>query len=229
VVDTVNERPPRTLRLSAGDAGDVADSLDARLVGAALEALAGMPAEALSLRKVARDIGVSHQAPYVHFGSKRRFLAAIAGAGLQEAADDASTAVAAAGPDPRRRLHALARSYLDFVRTRPHVHDLAYGPMVAKSDHPHLQNAAIAYWSLLHDAVAACQPPGTSEPEVLRRSTAAWGTVYGIARLSALHQIPDSVPTDIDGLTHTALAVLIAGWQAKPPQDTDPTTKPSPA
>ncbi|MEP6631344.1 MAG: TetR/AcrR family transcriptional regulator [Lapillicoccus sp.] len=229
MVDSVNEHPPRALLLSAGDADEVADLLDARLVSAALEALAGMPAEALSLRKVARGLGVSHQAPYVHFGSKRRFLAAIAGAGLQQAAGDASAAVAAAGSDPRRRLDALGRSYLDFVRTRPHVHDLAYGPMVAKSDHPLLQNAAIAYWSLLRDAVAACQPPGISEPEVLRRSTAAWGTVYGIARLSALHQIPDSVPTDIDGLIHTAIAVLIAGWQAKPPQDSGATTKLSPA
>jgi AcrR family transcriptional regulator len=202
----------------------VNDSLDARLVSAALEALADGPAEALSLRKVARAVGVSHQAPYVHFGSRRRFLAAVAGVGLQEAADDARTAMAAAGPDPQLRLHALARSYLSFIRTRPHVHDLAYGPTVAKRDHPQLQNAAIAHWTLLHDAVAACQPPGISEPEVLRRSTAAWGTVYGIARLSALHQIPDSVPTDIDGLIRTALDVLMAGWQARPRPDSGPIT-----
>ena len=51
-------------------------------------------------------------------------------------------------------------------RTCPHVHDLAYGPTVAKRDHPLLQEAAISYWALLHDAVAACQPPDISEKEV---------------------------------------------------------------
>jgi hypothetical protein len=30
---------------------------------------------------VAQTVGVSHQAPYVHFGNKRRFLAAVAGMG----------------------------------------------------------------------------------------------------------------------------------------------------
>jgi len=179
----------------------------------------------LSLRKVAHGSGVSHQAPYVHFGSRRRFLAAVAGAGLQQAANEASAAVAAAGQEPRRRLQALARSYLDFIRTRPHVHDLAYGPTVAKRDHPQLQNAAIAYWALLHDAVAGVPAPGVSEPEVLRRSAAAWGTVYGIARLSAYHQIPASVPTDIDGLIHTALDALMAGWQTRRRLDSDLATR----
>lgn len=224
MVDTVNKSQSGAPVPSAGDEGDAADSLDARLVSAALEALAGTPADTLSLRKLAHGLGVSHQAPYVHFGSRRRFLAAVAGAGLHQAANEASAAVAAAGEDPRRRLQALARSYLYFIRTRPYVHDLAYGPTVAKRDHPQLQNAAIAYWALLHDAVAACQPPGMSEPEVLRRSVAAWGTVYGIARLSAFHQIPEAVPTDIDGLIQTALDALVAGWQTRPRLDRDPTT-----
>jgi len=192
------------------------DTLDRRLVQAALDALADTPADALSLRQIAQDLGVSHQAPYVHFGSKHTFLAAVAGAGLHQAAQEATAAVAAAGKDPLGQLQALARSYLHFIRTRPHVHDLAYGPAVAKRDHPLLQDAAINYWALLHDAVAACQPPDTSEQEVLRRSAAAWGAVYGIARLAAFHQIPESVPTDIEGLVHTALDALVTGWQTQP-------------
>lgn len=80
------------------------------------------------------------------------------------------------------------------------------------------------YWALRHDTVAACQPPGITEDGVLRRSAAAWGTVYGIARLSALHQIPACVPTDIDALIHTALDALMAGWQTGPRPNSDPTT-----
>lgn len=196
--------------------GETLGTLDRRLVDAALDALADTPAEALSLRQIAQDLGVSHQAPYVHFGSRRRFLAAVAGAGLHHAAKEATAAVAAAGEDPVGQLQALARSYLHFIRTRPHVHDLAYGPAVAKRDHPLLQEAAITYWGLLHNAVGACQPPDISDEEVLRRSAAVWGTVYGIARLAVFHQIPESVPTDNGGLVHDALDALVAGWQTQP-------------
>ncbi len=114
----------------------------------------------------------------------------------------------AAGGAPLDRLQALARSYLSFIRSRPHVHDLAYGPAVAKRDHQLLQTAAITYWTLLRDTVQACQPPETSQEEVLRRCATFCGAVYGIARLSTFQQLPDSVPSDIDGLVATALDTL---------------------
>jgi AcrR family transcriptional regulator len=201
----------------ASDA-DVSPGLDDQLLRAALDLLAYEPAERISLRRVAQTVGVSHQAPYVHFGDKRRFLAAAAGMGLQRAAQQAAIAMSAAAPDPGARLHALADAYIAFIRDRPHVHDLAYGPLVAKADHPRLQQAAIAYWDLLHDAVAACQPPGTTEADVLRGCAATWGTVYGIARLAALQQIPRSVPSESDRLIHQALDTLRLGWSRSAPQ-----------
>ncbi|HEX6888441.1 MAG TPA: TetR-like C-terminal domain-containing protein [Candidatus Nanopelagicales bacterium] len=189
-------------------------ALTQRLLQLALERLERLPADELSLRALAQELGVSHQAPYVHFGSRRRFLAAVAGVGLQEAAEQARLRVAAAGADPVARLHALAEAYLDFIRTRPHVHDLAYGPAVAKADHPLLQQAAISSWGLLHDSVSACQAPGTDEEDVLRRSAIVWGTVYGLARLTTFRQVPTSVPGDADSLVHGALDGLVAGWRA---------------
>lgn len=190
-------------------------ALDGRLVAAALELLKTEPADRLSLRQVAQRVGVSHQAPYVHFGDKRTFLAAVAGAGLGQAAAEAAIAVEEAGDDPLRRLHALVDAYVDFIHDLPHVHDLAYGPLVAKADHPWLQEAATTYWGLLHDAVGACQPDGTHGGETLRRCAAAWGTVYGIARLDALRQIPPSVPGDPHHLVHQAVDTLYQGWQVR--------------
>jgi AcrR family transcriptional regulator len=217
VVDTVKRARGALGGPVAGDAG-VGSELGDQLLRAALESLAHEPAERLSLRRVAQTVGVSHQAPYVHFGDKRRFLAAVAGMAVQEAADQAANAMAAAESDPAARLHALADSYIAFIRNRPHVHDLAYGPLIAKADHPRLQQAAIAYWNLLHDAVAACQPPGTSEADVLRGCAATWGTVYGLARLAALHQIPRSVPSEFDRLIHQALDTLRLGWAQQTPK-----------
>jgi AcrR family transcriptional regulator len=186
----------------SGSAPDEAESLESRLLGAALDRLVDVPAEQLSLRQIAQDLGVSHQAPYVHFGSRRRFLAAVAGTGM-----------AAADDHPPARLHALADAYLAFIREQPHVHDLANGPTVIKSDHPLLQQAAVGYWDLLHDTTAACQPAGTPEAEVLRRAAVTWATVYGISRLSAFEQLPASIPASADELIHGAIDQLIVGWQ----------------
>ena len=201
----------------ADDTGAEDEGLDQRLLHAALDRLTDGPAEQLSMRKIAQELGVSHQAPYVHFGSKRAFLAAVAGVGLRQAAQAASDAVAAAGNNPRARLHALADAYLTFIRSRPHLHDLANGPTVAKADHPLLQQAAIAYWDLLHDTVAGCQPPNISEADLLRRTATTWGTTYGIARLAAFGQIPASVPATADELVHASLDTLIDGWHEQPP------------
>ena len=72
-------------------------------------------------------------------------------------------------------------------------------------------------WDLLHDTIAVCQPEETSEAEVLRRCAATWGTVYGIARLITLRQIPASVPADQSQLLHEAVDTLFDGWQANRP------------
>ena len=189
------------------------ERLESRLMRAALDRLAGAPVEQLSLRQVAQDLGVSHQAPYVHFGSRQAFLAAVAGTGMTAATERARAAVAAADDHPPARLHALTDAYLAFIREQPHVHDLANGPIVAKADHPLLQRAAIEYWGLLHDTIAACQPTGTSEAEILRRAAVTWATVYGISRLSAFGQLPASVPASADELVHGAIDQLIHGWQ----------------
>jgi AcrR family transcriptional regulator len=206
VVDTVNNLAEASSETDA--------SLQMRLVETALHHLREAPVEQLSLRRVAQEVGVSHQAPYVHFGSKRRFLAAVAGVGADRAASSAEERVQRAGDQPFDRLAAIAEAYLDWVDRDPHVHDLDQVLGIDKSEHPVLQAAAIRYWNLLHDTVEACQPPGVDEGDVLRRCTIAWGVVYGIARLAALNQVPASVPGDARQHVRLALAALYAGWQA---------------
>jgi AcrR family transcriptional regulator len=195
------------------EASEGEDRLGPRLLRSALNQLVDTPAEQLSLRRIAQHLGVSHQAPYVHFGSRKRFLAAVAGQGMAEATVRARAMLAAAEDNPGAQLHALADAYLAFIRDQPHVHDLANGPTIAKADHPLLQRAAIEYWDLLHDTVASCQPRGTSEAEVLRRAAVTWSTVYGISRLSAFGQLPASIPASADELVHEAIDQLIAGWR----------------
>ena len=82
--------PSASRRLAASAAMQL--SYLGRLPSLQLAGAVSRGAERLSLRRVAKTVGASHQAPYVHFGDKRRFLAAVAGMGLQEAADEAAIA-----------------------------------------------------------------------------------------------------------------------------------------
>ncbi|MDQ3273297.1 MAG: TetR/AcrR family transcriptional regulator, partial [Pseudomonadota bacterium] len=58
-------------------------NLSEALLDAAEQLLPTRGAEALTLREVAREAGVSHGAPYHHFGSREALLAAIAERGFE--------------------------------------------------------------------------------------------------------------------------------------------------
>jgi AcrR family transcriptional regulator len=171
-----------------------------------------MSAEQLSMRKLASEIGVSHQAPYTHFRSRTRFLAAVAGVGLTAVAAEAREAVGRAGTNPLVRMLALADNYVTFIERQPHLFDLAYGPSIQMRDHRVLQTAAIAYWTLLREVVGACQPGDVSEDEIQNRCEIAASTVYGIARMGAHQKIPRIVRASPRELVAEALRTLDAGW-----------------
>lgn len=206
------------LTLSSGETSvpDGADwapgSLEAQLVDVALARLETVSAEQLSMRKLAAEIGVSHQAPYTHFRSRTRFLAAVAGAGLAAVAAGARNAVEQAGTDPLERMLALADHYVTFIERRPHLFDLAYGPSIQMRDHRALQTAAIAYWTLLREVVGACQPSDVRDDEIQNRCEIAASTVYGIARMAAHQKIPRIVRASPRELVAAALRTLYAGW-----------------
>ena len=59
-------------------------NLKEALIAAGLEILSEQGVEGLSLRKVAKKVGVSHTAPYNHFSDKQALLAAISTAGHEQ-------------------------------------------------------------------------------------------------------------------------------------------------
>ncbi|MET7799799.1 TetR/AcrR family transcriptional regulator [Streptomyces decoyicus] len=80
---------------------------------------------ALSLRELARDLGVSHAAPSRHFKDKQALLDALALAGF-ERLDEALAASRAAGETFADRLGGLVRAYVDFALAHAELLDLMY-------------------------------------------------------------------------------------------------------
>ena len=88
-------------------------NLRAALLEAAERALAR--GGELSLRELAREVGVSHAAPRRHFAGKQALLDALAEDGFERLGADMRDAIAGAGPEFRARLTALARTYVRFA------------------------------------------------------------------------------------------------------------------
>jgi AcrR family transcriptional regulator len=72
-------------------------------------------AQALSLRELARDIGVSHAAPRRHFPDRQALLDALAEEGFERLGGELRQAVADAGTSFSARLHALSQAYIAFA------------------------------------------------------------------------------------------------------------------
>ncbi len=72
-------------------------------------------ASALSLRELAREVGVSHAAPRRHFPGRQALFDALGETGFERLGDDLARAAEDAGKSFDARLHALAQTYVAFA------------------------------------------------------------------------------------------------------------------
>ncbi|WP_449433291.1 TetR/AcrR family transcriptional regulator [Pseudomonas putida] len=96
----------------------------------------------LSLRMLARELGVSQTAPYHHFEDKNALLAAIAAEGFRKAAQVLRT-VSINHHSLERRVRGLCAGYVRFAREKPEMWRLMYGTAVQhKETYPELVEAS---------------------------------------------------------------------------------------
>ncbi|GAB2968069.1 TetR/AcrR family transcriptional regulator [Streptomyces pseudoechinosporeus] len=99
--------------------------LRAALLAAAERTLREKGAGSLSLRELAREVGVSHAAPGRHFKDKQALLNALALAGYERLGQALDAAYAPALP-LELRLTALGRAYLGFAIDNAELLELMY-------------------------------------------------------------------------------------------------------
>jgi AcrR family transcriptional regulator len=155
--------------------------------------------EALSLREIARSLGVSHQAPYKHFASRDHVLAEIVRRAYDAFAQHLDQH-AAPGLDPAAALRAMGRAYLDYALTRPLHYRLMFGtPLPDPQQHPAMLRSGQHAFNLLRACVAAMRSRGSSKPrrifsaaDIERDALLIWSTLHGLASIvqsDALHTL----------------------------------------
>jgi AcrR family transcriptional regulator len=153
----------------------------------------GMPA--LTMREIARRIGVTQTAPLHHFEGKTGLLAAIAALGFRMLFDQRMAALKDQR-EPGDRLLAVMLAYVDFARDHPALFQLMHGAEIPdKSAYPELNEAAIRSYGLLETAVADYLLSQEGTMERRREATlAAWTACHGLAHIMTS---PQNTPTNV--------------------------------
>ncbi len=155
------------------------------LVETALRALDRQPVEDLSLRALARELGVSPRAPYRHFETKQELLAAVAVEGFQSFAELLETRLAAAGPNPLVRLRTVVETYVLFATTRPSAFRVMYAPYATVNESaPELVRARADVHRASQEIIAEGQAAGLlREGDPLQIALVLWSSMHGLAVL----------------------------------------------
>lgn len=160
-------------------------NLRAELLDEAITQLRQTPAEQLSLRAIARALGVSQTAPYRHFSDKEALLSAIATRGYRELLDALREARAAAGSEAAQQLRAVARAYVDFAAGQEQLFKLMFGPLVQPSArHPELREVSRETLFLVQSILQQGMQQGEFETrDVVYLANAGWAGIHGVATL----------------------------------------------
>src|SRR4051794_39815976 len=171
--------------------------------------------DALTLRAVAREVGVSHTAPKNHFGDLEGLFSELAAVGYVRYGKALSDAMDEAGADPRLRMRAMGRAYVGFARTHPGMFLLMFRSERLDMTLPALQEAIEATRRTLRAATASAAPVPVLPPlQLAARATASWALVHGFAMLlldGRLRNTLDSLPEpSVDVLLDAVLDALRA-------------------
>jgi AcrR family transcriptional regulator len=159
-------------------------NLKPALIGAARDLLALDGPDAMSLRDVARRVGVSATATYRHFADKDHLLAVAAAEGYRELAERLRGAY-----EKPAGFSGLGMAYIEFAQENPGMFRLMFGPLRRDlKRHPELSEAAADAFAVMVDA--ARRFGGAGDEDVESMAYAAWSFSHGLARLVLDDVIP---------------------------------------
>jgi AcrR family transcriptional regulator len=194
-----------------------ASTLKEACVQAAREAIAERGVERLSLRDVARRLGVSHQAPYKHFASRDHLLAEVIRRCFAAFAADLDRR--RHSRDPRTELAALGRRYLAYAARHPLEYRLMFGtPWPEPAVHRALVADALHAFDILRGVLRRVHGAGAAAArKVDLDAMAIWATMHGLASIAQSNATAElELAPGVAGRVNAhAMAMLSAAMSAR--------------
>jgi len=167
-------------------------NLKEALITAGLEILSEKGIEGLSLRNVAKKIGVSHTASYNHFPDKQALLAAISTAGHEHLHQILLDTFEKTKHSSSHVISEIAWAYLQFALDNPAKFKLMFsGALEEERAHPEYVEISMKNISLLEEIIIYCQNKGQlMEGKVEIVAIKLWSSVHGFTNLILEDQFP---------------------------------------
>jgi AcrR family transcriptional regulator len=188
------------------------EALRVRLLEQAVRTLSEDGPDALSLRKLAAQVGTSTTAVYSLFGGKPELLNAV----YEEAFTRFGQRLDAVEPtaDPIADLAALGAAYRASALEEPHFYQVMFGPVGgAMTPEPESVERGMATFRPLLDAVQRAIDAGLLiDEDPVRIAASMWATVHGLVSLELRALLPagSGEPTDLYRFVFRALG---NGWR----------------
>ena len=176
------------------------------LLKGAIDLIADVGIDNLSLRKLAERVGVSRTAPYHHFSDKNDLLCAIAAVDFRSRHESAKELFADASKTQREKFEQHIFRYIRFAVDNPDRYELMFGRSIWRqnSSTEELRDAAYPFFQDTVDMIRCWQDCGLiTGKDALRTSQVIWGTQHGIAKLWI-----DGIYTDREKIEELSLCAV---------------------
>ena len=157
--------------------------LRAALIEVGLRLLAERDLDGLSLREMAREVGVSATSVYRHFPDKAALMRALASDGLDRLA--VAQRDAARGKAGAAAFAATGQAYVRYALANPALFRLIF--TTSAQSQAAGETEALR---MLHANAAAAMPSGTGSGQTEAKALRAWSLVHGLAMLMLDGQLP---------------------------------------
>jgi len=163
----------------------------------------------VTLRGLARELGVSPMTPYRYFRDKEEIFAAVRAAGFARFTAGQEEAFASSA-DPEERLRRLGHAYVAFARREPDAYRIMF-EMSPPGDEPDplLAKEQERAWTPLLRAVGEAREAGLSRGDAMTVAHLFWAGLHGLVSLQlsgALHH-----GATLDSLVEPMLDTLFTG------------------
>jgi len=183
------------------------------LIDEALTVLASEEPAELTLRELARRLGVTHTAPYAHFPDKQALLEAVADAGFLRLAERLE-AVEGAAQEPLQAFRAMAHAYLAFAQEQPNLYRLMFtAPELAHDPECEMSlDGERAFAVVVRTIERIGAPKGVDLRDL---AAAVWSCVHGVAMLDLDKRIHGKTMQSPQTVLDLGTEMMLAGLAAK--------------
>lgn len=208
--EAVSESNPGGRQYHHGD-------LRAAVLERATEVIEQEGIEALSLRGIARDLGVSHAAPNRHFKTKADLLSALARLGWEQITEATLKAAEEVQPqDAHHRLNAMGQGFLKFALTNRSLFAAVTHPDVERHVDDELKQAMDEFQKTVRAEVVAAQGEGRLSdvhPAIatLYTNSVPFGLALTLKNMSLKNSFvaPGTTDQDIDKLVASLIELVV--------------------